>query len=62
MNTRCGKCVNCQKFARVQKSVLACCGTPSKSNTKGLNHADDGVVEVWNKAVSDYPCLEEKHA
>jgi hypothetical protein len=55
---RCGKCVNCQKFARVQKRVLACCGTP-KTNGLGFNHVDDGVVGVWNKAVADYPCLEK---
>ena len=58
---RCGKCENCKKLERVKEKVLACCGTPSKSNTGGHpfpNHADDGVVAVWNKALIDYPCLE----
>lgn len=55
---RCGKCNNCIKFEKVRKSCLACCGTPKATN-RGFrfNHADDGVVQVWNDACRDYPCL-----
>jgi len=44
------KCANCHKLQRVRERVLACCNPP-------FSHADQGVVDVWNDAVRDYPCL-----
>ena len=57
---RCGKCNNCLKLEKAKKSVLACCGTPCR-NGNSFNHADDGVVAVWNDAVKDYPCITQLH-
>lgn len=58
---RCDNCENCKKLAKVKTSVLACCGTP-KNNARSLsvndmNHADDGVVAVWNDSLKTLPCL-----
>lgn len=58
---RCGKCANCLKLEKVKHSVLACCGTPPKALYGGqFNHADDGVVQVWNDQLKNLPCLEKK--
>jgi len=53
---RCRLCENCKKFEKARRSCLACCGTPRKDGN-GFHHADDGVVQVWNDACRDYPCL-----
>ena len=50
MINRCNECDNCQKLKRVRGRVLACCDPP-------FSHADQGVINVWNDAVWDYPCL-----
>ena len=51
---RCGKCANCKKLERVKSSVLACCNPP-------FSHADDDVVDLWNKELERLPCLEVRH-
>lgn len=54
MNDRCGECENCKKVERTKRRVLACCGAPNHRGV--IHHADDGVVDVWNKALKDWPC------
>lgn len=49
MTDRCGECDNCKKVERVKRRVLACCNPP-------FSHADQGVVDVWNDALQDFPC------
>lgn len=49
--TRCGKCDNCKKLERVKRRVLACCNPP-------FTHADQDVVDLWNKELARLPCLE----
>jgi hypothetical protein len=48
-HNRCGTCLNCQKLQRVQARVLACCNPP-------FTHADDDVVQLWNRELADLPC------
>ena len=54
MKRRCDKCGNCRKFGRIQASVL-----------KALNSTDykpnqdrQGIVDLWNQTVKDFPCEE----
>jgi hypothetical protein len=56
---RCGNCDNCKELEKVKTSVLRCCGTP-KNNGNSLNHADDGVVMVWNQRLAELPCQCQK--
>lgn len=51
MKERCGKCTNCLKFERIQKSVLRAV-TPRYFGPA----IRDGIVEVWNDAVRDFKC------
>lgn len=59
MKNRCGTCDNCKSLKQVQASVLRCCGTPKirQGKFRGFEHADDGVVEVWNRSLIELPCL-----
>lgn len=50
---RCGKCQNCLALERVKQRVLACCNPP-------FSHADNGVVELWNKELERLPCAGEE--
>lgn len=52
LKKRCGRCKNCLDLERIRRRVLACCNSP-------FGHADQGVVDVWNDAVRDYPCTAE---
>lgn len=59
---RCGTCDNCRKLEKVKAPVLANCGTPrfQGGQFRGqYNHADDGVVAVWNDSLKQYPCAGE---
>lgn len=47
--SRCGRCLNCLELERVKKRVLACANPP-------FSHADDGVIELWNKELGRLPC------
>ena len=47
---RCNECENCKKLERVKQRVLACSNPP-------FSHADDGVVELWNRELAELPCL-----
>lgn len=47
---RCGECENCKKLERVRQRVLACANPP-------FSHADDDVVELWNRELAELPCL-----
>jgi hypothetical protein len=49
---RCGTCENCRKLERIQKRVLACCNPP-------FSHADQDVVDLWNRELAEHPCLDE---
>jgi len=49
---RCGDCPNCLRLEKVKLRVLACCNPP-------FSHADDDVVEVWNKELESLPCVPE---
>lgn len=48
---RCGKCENCKQLARVRLRVLRCVNPP-------FCHADQDVVDVWNKELKRLPCME----
>jgi hypothetical protein len=51
--SRCGKCKNCLELEKVKARVLACANPP-------FSHADDGVVELWNKELERLPCTNKK--
>ncbi len=46
---RCGECINCKKLGRIQRAVLAACNPP-------FSHANDDVVELWNRELLEHPC------
>jgi hypothetical protein len=49
---RCGECPNCKELERLKHRVLACCNPP-------FNHADDDVVQLWNRELARLPCTKE---
>lgn len=56
---RCGKCRNCLELEQVKSRVLACCAPVKKGIYPPVDHADDGVVQVWNAELRRLPCLKK---
>lgn len=48
---RCGKCANCKALERVQRNVLRAVSPP-------FSHADQGVIDLWNREVAELICCE----
>jgi hypothetical protein len=57
---RCGRCKNCLELERVKSRVLACCAPIRGGIYPPIDHADDGVVQVWNEELKRLLCLEER--
>jgi hypothetical protein len=53
--SRCGECRNCKQLAKVRERVLACCNPP-------FSHADQGVLDLWNKELARLPCERERRS
>ena len=49
---RCGKCKNCKRLDTIKRQMLAA----TNDAARRMQAVDQGLVDMWNEAVNDYPC------